>query len=77
MGQSDSAVAIGVPPTVVKNLITQTAPHFLMLSIIHVSMVAATGLLRNMNHITVGTDNTTSPAGLYWGASQKKENIAR
>ncbi|MEO6520276.1 MAG: molybdopterin-dependent oxidoreductase [Mucilaginibacter sp.] len=47
--------------------------HFLvMLSyvvfiIIHVSMVAATGLTRNMNHITVGTDNPTSHTGVYVG----------
>ena len=40
---------------------------FVLFLIIHVSMVAATGLLRNMNHITVGTDDTTSPTGLYWG----------
>ncbi|MEO8416841.1 MAG: cytochrome b/b6 domain-containing protein, partial [Ginsengibacter sp.] len=45
--------------------------HFLvMLSyvvfiIIHVAMVAATGLTRNMNHITLGTDNPTSHTGLY------------
>jgi sulfoxide reductase catalytic subunit YedY len=48
--------------------------HFLvMLSyvifiIIHVAMVAATGLTRNMNHITVGTDNPTSHTGVYIGA---------
>ncbi|MFC7671374.1 molybdopterin-dependent oxidoreductase [Hymenobacter humi] len=47
--------------------------HFLVLVayvvflVIHVSMVAATGLLRNMNHITRGTDEAASPAGLYWG----------
>ena len=45
--------------------------HFLvMLSyvvyiIIHVTMVAITGLIRNMNHITLGTDNPTSTTGLY------------
>lgn len=47
--------------------------HFLvMLSyflfvIIHVSMVAYTGLIRNMNHITLGTDNATDSTGLYIG----------
>ena len=35
--------------------------------IIHVSMVAATGLTRNMNHITVGTDEPISHTGLYIG----------
>jgi sulfoxide reductase catalytic subunit YedY len=30
-------------------------------------MVAATGLNRNMNHITLGTDNLTSHTGLYIG----------
>ncbi|MGV8946905.1 MAG: molybdopterin-dependent oxidoreductase [Lutibacter sp.] len=45
--------------------------HFLvMLSyvvyiIIHVTMVAVTGLVRNMNHITLGTDNPSSKTGLY------------
>lgn len=48
--------------------------HFLvMLSylafiVIHVSMVAATGLTRNMNHIINGTDNPTDASGLYIGA---------
>lgn len=47
--------------------------HFLvMLSysvfiLIHISMVAATGLIRNMNHITLGTDNISSNTGLYIG----------
>lgn len=45
--------------------------HFLvMLSyvvyiVIHVTMVAITGLIRNMNHITLGTDNPSSATGLY------------
>ncbi|MEO8233617.1 MAG: molybdopterin-dependent oxidoreductase [Ignavibacteriota bacterium] len=45
--------------------------HFLvMLSyviyiIIHVTMVVITGLVRNMNHITLGTDNPSSTTGLY------------
>jgi sulfoxide reductase catalytic subunit YedY len=47
--------------------------HFLVMIayvifiIIHVSLVAATGLVRNMNHITIGTDNTSSFTGLYIG----------
>jgi len=47
--------------------------HFLVMiayvifTIIHVSLVAATGLVRNMNHITVGTDNATSNTGLLIG----------
>ena len=47
--------------------------HFLvMLSfvafiIIHVAMIAATGLTRNMNHITVGTDNPVNHTGIYIG----------
>jgi len=40
---------------------------FVVFIIIHVAMVAATGLTRNMNHITVGTDNPSSYAGLYIG----------
>lgn len=35
--------------------------------IIHVAMVAATGLSRNMNHIILGTDNPVSHTGLYVG----------
>ncbi|MCG2613545.1 molybdopterin-dependent oxidoreductase [Terrimonas sp. NA20] len=48
--------------------------HFLVMAsylvfiIIHVAMVAATGLARNLNHITVGTDDPNDPAGLYIGA---------
>ncbi len=47
--------------------------HFLVMIayvvfiIIHVSLVAATGLARNMNHITIGTDSTTSSTGLLIG----------
>ena len=47
--------------------------HFLVLLayvaflVIHVAMVAATGLLRNMNHIVLGTDDPASPLGLYLG----------
>ncbi len=47
--------------------------HFLVMIayvifiIIHVSMVAATGLVRNMNHIVMGTDNANSYTGLYIG----------
>ncbi len=45
--------------------------HFLvMLSyaffiIIHVTMVVISGLIRNMNHITLGTDNTTDLTGVF------------
>jgi sulfoxide reductase catalytic subunit YedY len=47
--------------------------HFLVMiaycvfTIIHVSLIAATGLVRNMNHIVMGTDNAASYAGLYIG----------
>ena len=47
--------------------------HFLVMVayslfvVIHVGMVAATGLVRNMNHITLGTDDAYDPAGLYIG----------
>ncbi len=47
--------------------------HFLVLIgyivfiIIHISLIAATGLVRNMNHIVMGTDNTESYTGLYIG----------
>ncbi len=46
--------------------------HFLIMIayvgfiVIHVSMVAASGLVRNMNHIVIGTD-TTDARGLYMG----------
>jgi sulfoxide reductase catalytic subunit YedY len=47
--------------------------HFLVLLgylgfvVIHVSMVVLTGLVRNMNHITLGTDNLADRSGLYIG----------
>lgn len=47
--------------------------HFLVMLgyvifiIIHVSLVAATGFIRNMNHITLGIDNPTDMRGLYIG----------
>jgi DMSO/TMAO reductase YedYZ molybdopterin-dependent catalytic subunit/thiosulfate reductase cytochrome b subunit len=41
---------------------------FVAFIIIHVAMIAATGLIRNMNHITVGTDNSVSHSGLYIGS---------
>jgi DMSO/TMAO reductase YedYZ molybdopterin-dependent catalytic subunit/thiosulfate reductase cytochrome b subunit len=47
--------------------------HFLVMVaytgfiIIHVAMVAATGLARNMNHIVASNDSTVSYAGLYGG----------
>ncbi|MEO6908673.1 MAG: cytochrome b/b6 domain-containing protein, partial [Abditibacteriaceae bacterium] len=40
---------------------------FVVFVIIHVTLVAATGLIRNMNHIVMGTDNASSLAGLYIG----------
>jgi hypothetical protein len=45
--------------------------HFLVMIayvifiIIHVAMIATTGLVRNMNHIVMGTDSAASYAGLY------------
>lgn len=47
--------------------------HFLVMLaycvfiIIHVSLIAATGLVRNMNHIVMGTDNAVSYTGVYIG----------
>ena len=47
--------------------------HFLVtvayvgFTLVHVALVAATGLVRNLNHITIGTDDAGSYAGLYWG----------
>lgn len=38
---------------------------YLIFIVIHVGMVVATGLLRNMNHITLGTDEAHDPTGLY------------
>lgn len=40
---------------------------FCVFTIIHVSLIAATGLVRNMNHIVLGTDNTSSYTGLFIG----------
>ena len=45
--------------------------HFLVMLgyaaflVVHVSMVIATGLIRNLNHITIGTDNANDYTGLY------------
>lgn len=56
--------------------------HFLVMIsfsvfiIIHVSLVAATGLVRNMNHIVMGTDNTESYTGLYIGIAIVLATIA-
>lgn len=47
--------------------------HFLVLIafcifiVIHVSLIAATGLVRNMNHIVLGIDSTETYTGLYIG----------
>lgn len=49
--------------------------HFLMMLgytafiIIHVTMVAATGIVRNMNHITLGTDSTSDITGFLLGSA--------
>jgi DMSO/TMAO reductase YedYZ molybdopterin-dependent catalytic subunit/thiosulfate reductase cytochrome b subunit len=40
---------------------------YLVFIVIHVALVAATGLTRNMNHIIVGSDNSQSLTGLYIG----------
>ena len=56
--------------------------HFLVMIsycvfiIIHVSLVAATGLVRNMNHIVLGTDNAESYTGLYIGLAIVSMTIA-
>lgn len=45
--------------------------HFLIMVsfaayiIIHVAMVTTTGVVRNMNHIMLGTDNSGNPTGVY------------
>jgi sulfoxide reductase catalytic subunit YedY len=47
--------------------------HFLVMIaycvfiVIHVGLVVATGFVRNMNHVVMGTDNTQSYTGLYIG----------
>src|SRR5450631_222071 len=38
---------------------------YVIFIIIHVAMIATTGLVRNMNHIVMGTDSAASYAGLY------------
>jgi thiosulfate reductase cytochrome b subunit len=40
---------------------------YIIFIVIHVAMIAATGLVRNMNHIVMGTDNAGSFSGLYIG----------
>ncbi|SER44174.1 molybdopterin-dependent oxidoreductase [Pedobacter rhizosphaerae] len=40
---------------------------YLAFLVVHVAMVAATGLVRNMNHIIHGTDSEHNPSGLYLG----------
>jgi DMSO/TMAO reductase YedYZ molybdopterin-dependent catalytic subunit/thiosulfate reductase cytochrome b subunit len=49
---------------------------FCVFIVIHVSLVAATGLVRNMNHIVMGTDNTESYTGLYIGIAIVLATIA-
>lgn len=40
---------------------------FVAFAVVHVGMVVLTGLARNMNHITIGTDNPANHTGLYIG----------
>jgi sulfoxide reductase catalytic subunit YedY len=40
---------------------------FIVFIIIHVALVATTGLVRNMNHITLNSDSVTSFLGIYIG----------
>ncbi len=42
---------------------------YLAFTIVHVAMVAATGLQRNMNHIVLGTDSASDPRGMYIGGA--------
>lgn len=42
---------------------------FVCFIVIHVTLIAATGLVRNMNHIIMGTDNVQSYTGLYIGTA--------
>lgn len=42
---------------------------FSLFIVIHVSLIAITGLVRNMNHIVMGTDSTQSYSGLYIGTA--------
>jgi DMSO/TMAO reductase YedYZ molybdopterin-dependent catalytic subunit/thiosulfate reductase cytochrome b subunit len=43
-----------------------TMVGFVAFLVVHVTLVVMTGLVRNMNHIVMGTDDTSS-AGLLWG----------
>ncbi len=49
--------------------------HFLIMIayvifiVVHVALVAATGLVKNMNHITSGIDNAESLSGIYIGGA--------
>ncbi len=60
-------------PKLFGNRTSARSIHFLVMIsfsvfiIIHVSLVAATGLVRNLNHIVMGTDNTESYTGLFIG----------
>src|SRR5665647_2035314 len=40
---------------------------YVIFIIVHVALVAVTGLARNMNHIILGTDDVSSSSGLYIG----------
>jgi hypothetical protein len=43
-----------------------TMVGFVTFLVVHVTLVVMTGFARNMNHIVMGTDDT-SPAGILWG----------
>ncbi len=40
---------------------------YLIFIVIHVTLVATTGIIRNMNHIVMGNDKTDNSSGLYIG----------
>src|SRR5665213_684782 len=60
-------------PKLFFNLQSARSIHFLVMIvyiifiIIHVAMIAVTGLVRNMNHIVLGTDNSGNLSGLFIG----------
>lgn len=49
---------------------------YLFFIIIHISLVATTGLVRNMNHIVTGLDSNSNFSGLYIGAGIVISTIA-
>jgi len=60
-------------PKIFGNRQSARSIHFLIMIayiifiVIHVALVAATGLVKNMNHIVLGTDNSSNLSGLYIG----------